>query len=334
MNREFYKIFKNYQEIAVRYDDKCQAIWCYYNPSPRPCFSLMVLEEARQIQQSIIDFFDTFDDVEESPIRYLVTASQVPGVFNLGGDLGLFVKLIREKNRSLLLDYAKQCVEICYLNAVNLNLPITTIALVEGMALGGGFESALANSVLIATDDAEMGFPEIRFNLFPGMGAYSLLARIVGITTTESMISTGKIYGARELYDKGVVTYLAESGQGYESVSNFIRQHLRANNGRQALQQVRQRYHPVDYQELEDITCIWVDAALRLKDKDLRMMERIVNAQMAKIEQQKSGAEALLRTVQDRRFVSEDISFPLTDWAGDVVVRERRENRDRRLFNS
>ena len=334
MNREFYKIFKNYQEIAVRYDDKCQAVWCYYNPSPRPCFSLMVLEEARQIQQSIIDYFATCDDFEKSPIRYLVTASQVPGVFNLGGDLGLFVKLIREKNRSYLLDYAKQCVKVCYINAVNLNLPITTISLVEGMALGGGFESALANSVLIATEDAEMGFPEIRFNLFPGMGAYSLLARIVGITTTEEMISSGKIYGARDLYDKGVVNCLAESGQGYESVCNYIRQHLRANNGRQALQQVRQRYHPVDYQELEDITHIWVDAALRLKEKDLRMMERIVNAQMAKIEQQKSGAEALLRTVQDRRFVAEDISFPLTDWAGDVVASDRRENRDRRLFDS
>lgn len=330
MNSEFYKIFKEYQEVTVRYDPECWAVWCYYNPTPRPCFSLKVLEEIRQVQQSIIDYFDVHGDDASSRIRYTVLASQVPGVFNLGGDLALFVNLIREKNRSRLLDYAKQCIKICYLNAVSLNLPITTISLVEGMALGGGFESALSGNVLLATEDAQMGFPEIRFNLFPGMGAYSLLARIVGMTGAEKIITSGEIYSARELYEKEIVNHLAESGQGYSSVRNFIRQHHRSANGRQALQQVRQRYNPVDYQELADITQIWVDAALRLNEKDLRMMERIVNAQVSKITKQRFGSESLLRTTQDRRIVGSDISFPLTDWAGDEIMFDRRENRDRR----
>jgi DSF synthase len=330
MNREFYEIFRDYREIAVRYDAESRAVWCYYNPSPRPCFSLIVLDEARQIQRRIVNYFDSRSDDTDSPIRYLVMASQVPGVFNLGGDLGLFVNLIREKNRAKLLDYATRCIKICYLNAVNLNLPITTISLVEGMALGGGFESALSSSVLLATENAEMGFPEIRFNLFPGMGAYSLMARIIGMTAAENMIASGKIYSARELYDKGVVNYLAEPGQGYESVRYFIRQHQRSSNGRRALQLVRQRYNPIDYQELADITQIWVDAALRLKDKDLRMMERLVNAQVAKVMQQEAGAESLLRTIQDRRFVENNVSFPLTDWSGDEIMSDRRINRDRR----
>jgi DSF synthase len=331
MNSEFYKIFKDCREIAVRYDAESRAIWCYYNPSPRPCFSLTVLDEARQIQRRIVDYFNSRGDDTDSPVRYLVTASQVPGVFNLGGDLRLFVNLIKAKNHSKLLDYAERCVKICYLNAVNLNLPITTISLVEGMALGGGFESALSSSVLLATENAEMGFPEIRFNLFPGMGAYSLLARIVGMSTAENMISSGKIYSALELYEKGIVSGLAEPGQGYESVRAFIRQHQRSGNGLRALQQVRHRYNPVDYQELVDIVQIWVDAALRLKNKDLRMMERLVTAQEAKAVQQKSSAESLLRTTQDRRFAADDISFPLTDWAGDEVTSDRRENHDRRL---
>ncbi len=333
MNRDFFKIFRDYKEISIRYDAHHRAIWFYYNPTPRPCFSPTVLKEARQLQQSIIDYFDTKKTDSESPIRYFIQASQVPGIFNLGGDLSLFIKLIKDRNRQQLLDYSKQCIEICYLNAMNLHLPITTISLVEGVALGGGFESALSSNVLVATEDAKMGFPEIRFNLFPGMGAYSLLARIAGMTTTEKMITSGAIYSGRVLYDMGIVNHLAETGKGQKSVEKFIRQHQRSGNGRQALQQVRQRYHPIDYQELADITEIWVDAALRLEDRDLRMMDRLVRAQLTKVAPDKQKKRSLLRTKQDRRFVMDEVTFPLTGWSGETIMFDRRNNSDRRLLH-
>ena len=333
MNRDFFKIFRDYKEISIRYDAQYRAIWCYYNPTPRPCFSPAVLKEVRQIQQSIIDYFQAEEVGSEAPIRYLIQASQVPDIFNLGGDLNLFIKLIKDGNRQQLLDYSKQCIEICYLNTINLHLPITTISLVEGEALGGGFESALSSNVLIATENAKMGFPEIRFNLFPGMGAYSFLARVAGMTTTEKMITNGEIYRGRELYDMGIVHHLAEAGKGQESVEKFIRQHRRSSNGRLALQQVRQRYHPIDYQELADITEIWVDAALRLEDKDLRMMDRLVKAQFVKVAPNERRKRPLLRTKQDRRFVIDAVTFPVTDWSGETIMFDRRKNLDRRLWH-
>ncbi len=329
MNRKFYEIFRNYQEISVRYDVEYRAVWCYYNPAPRPCFSLTMLQELRQMQQSIINYFDTENTNSKPLVRYQILYSQVPGVFNLGGDLALFSELIKGQKRQQLLDYAKQCIEICYLNAVNLHLPLTTISLVEGVALGGGFESALSSNVLIATENAEMGFPEIRFNLFPGMGAYSLLARMCGIAIAEEMITSGATYSASKLYDMGIVNCLAKPDKGPESVGEFIRQHRRMGNGRRALQQVRQRYHPIDYQELVDITEIWVDAALRLKGKDLRMMDRLVKAQFNKMSKQ--NKRSLLRAKQDRRFTREDIHFPLTNWSGETVLLDRRKNPERRL---
>lgn len=331
MNSNFFKIFCDYQEVSVRYDVQHQAVWCYYNPAPRPCFSAKMLQELRQVQQSIIDYFNTLKAGSEFSIRYVVLHSQVPGIFNLGGDLALFSKLIKERNRPQLLNYAKQCVDICYLNAVNLHLPLTTISLVEGVALGGGFESALSSNVLIATEDAEMGFPEIRFNLFPGMGAYSLLARICGMSTAEKIITSGAIYSGRKLYEMGIVNHLAETGNGPESVKKFIRQHQRSGNAHRALQQVRQRYHPINYLELADITEIWVEAALRLEDKDLRLMDRLVKAQAKKITQQQK--RSLLRTKQDRRFVVEGITFPMADWSGETIMFDRRNNQDRRLFH-
>ena len=331
MNRDFYKIFRDYQEISIRYDVQHRAIWFYYNPTPRPCFSLTVLKEVRQVQESIIDYFKTGKTGPESPIHYLVIASQVPGIYNLGGDLDLFIKLIKDKDRQQLFDYAKQCIDICYLNTVNLHLPITTISLVEGAALGGGFESALSSNILIATENAKMGFPEIRFNLFPGMGAYSLLSRIAGMTTTERMITTGAVYSGRELYDMGIVHHLAETDKVQESVEKFIRQHRCSGNGRRALQQVRQRCYPIDHQELVDITEIWVDAALRLEEKDLRMMARLIKLQLAKVTPNKQKKMPLLRTKQDRRFVVNEVTFPLTGWSGESIMFDRRKNSDRRL---
>lgn len=328
MDKNFTKIFSNYQEITVRYDAEYRAIWCYYSPTGRPCFSLTMLKELRLFQQRIMDYFENKDENTESLIEFQILHSQVAGVFNMGGDLALFSKLIRERNREKLLEYALRCVDICYLNSVNLNQPITTISLVEGSALGGGFESALSSNVLIATENAQMGFPEIRFNLFPGMGAYSLLARICGTNLTERMLSSGEIYSAKQLFDMGIVHRLGKAGRGVETVEKFMRQHLSLSNGYRAIQQARQRYQSMSYQELADITKLWVDAALRLKEKDLRLIDKLVRAQSAKISLKKGGS--LLRTYQDRRFNRENTTFPLTDWSGNVIIRDRRKYADRR----
>jgi DSF synthase len=209
-----------------------------------------------------------------------------------------------------------------------MHLPITTISLVEGTALGGGFESALSANVLIATEESELGFPEIRFNLFPGMGAYSLLARMCDLTTTEKIIHSGNIYSAREMYDMGIVDHVAESGTGPESVERYIRQHRRVSNGHRALQKVRQRYNPLQYEELLDIVDIWVETAMRLEERDLRMMDRLVQSQLQRISPE--GERAILRTKQERRIASPSDPFPLQSWSGETVEHDRRKDKDRR----
>jgi DSF synthase len=336
MNNAFYRIFRHYQEISVRYDQQHLALWCYYKPRQRPCFSVVVLCEILSVQHAIIDYFKTLKDgIDEPAIRYVIQASQVPGIFNLGGDLDLFIRLIADKNYIKLYEYAKNCIDICYLNAVNLHLPLTTISLVTGMALGGGFEAALSSNVVIAEKNSEMGFPEIRFNLFPGMGAFSLLTRIAGLRVAEKMITSGRIYSAWELYEMDIVHEIADSGKGHELVESFMRRNNRVSQGFQALQQVKQRVNPIDYEELLDITKLWVKTALQLSRHDLRMMERLVNAQLAKISPQDERRKlSLLRTRQDRRFTPQDqINFPFTTWTGETVMYDRRTTRDRRLVH-
>ena len=332
MTPEFYKIFSDYQEIAVRYDEPHKAVWCYFNPVPKPCFSITMLRELRELQQRIIDYYGHYPIHIDAPVQYVIICSQIPGIFNLGGDLTLFARLIKERNKEQLLEYATLCIEIVYLNAVSMHLPITVVALVEGTALGGGFESALSANILIATEDAEMGFPEIRFNLFPGMGAYSLLARLVGTVTAEKMIDSGIVYHAGELYQKGIVNHMIGSNNVDNSVDKILQQHNLRANGLRAILKVRQRYHPITYHELEDIVKIWVDTAMRMKDKDLRMMDRLVNAQQLMMNRQ--GKKFLLRTKQDRRFTKDCVVFPLKDSSGNIIMTDRRKDSDRRQQRS
>ena len=326
IDRRFYALLREREEISVRYDPKSAAIWCYFNPSVRPCYSLTMLEEIHGLQLEIIDYFQMHHMEPKTPIRYFILASQTPGVFNYGGDLNLFSQLIAQRDREKLVAYGKMCIDIAYLNRCSLNLPITTISLVEGDALGGGFEAALSSNVIIAEEHIKLGFPEIRFNLFPGMGAYSFLARAIGVKKTEEMITSGALYSARELYEQGAITVLAKPGQAQEALSKFIKSHSRVFNGMQAIKKARERYEPIPYSELLDIVKIWADAALGLEPKDLKMMQKLVQTQS-----QKTARMVKARTRQDRRISREPIRFPFIDSEGNRVVKERRRGVDRRL---
>lgn len=264
-----------YEQLSTRYEVENQCLWYAMHAEPRACFNRTLLSEIAAFQQEVGQLVRR----KQLPISYLVLSSDVPGVFNLGGDLNLFQQHIKEHDRAGLTAYAKACIDVLYANAVHLNLPLTTISLVQGSALGGGFEAALSSSVLIAEKGTELGLPEILFNLFPGMGAYSLLARKLDVRRAEELITAGRLFSAEELYEMGVVDVLAEAGEGKQAVRKFIKQHRRSSNGLQAIARVREYLNPVTYEELMDIANIWVEAALNLTSRDLRMMGKLVGAQ-------------------------------------------------------
>jgi len=180
------------------------------------------------------------------------------------------------------------CIENVYLMSVNLNQPMTTISLVQGDALGGGFEAALSCNVIVSEKGAQFGLPEILFNLFPGMGAYSMLARKIGPAKAEKLIMNGRLYTAAEMHEMGVVDHLAEDGEGERAVYDYVARHARKRNAYQSILQVRHRINPVSRDELMDIADIWVDTATHISSKELRIMERLVRAQ----EKLKEGATA------------------------------------------
>lgn len=267
-----------YRQLQISHDSETESLWYYMNPKPRPTFNVELLSEIRDFQTRVGRHLN--DDAENAQVRYLVLASAAPAVFNLGGDLALFVQLIENRDRDGLRSYGYTCVDAVYQNAMHLGAPsLTTISLVRGTALGGGFEAALSSNVVIAERSAQMGFPEILFNLFPGMGAYNLLLRYVTPALARRLIESGKQYGAEELHRLGIVDVLAEDGAGLTAVRRFMHQHARTRNGYQAIEQVRQRVHPLSLDLLREVVDIWVDTALRVTSRDLRTMTRLANIQ-------------------------------------------------------
>lgn len=269
-----------FNQLDIRIEPEYDLVWMNMDATPRPCFNRELLADIRRFQLNL-EHHGARLPYENglAPIRYKVFSSRHPGVFSLGGDLELFSACIHRRDARSLHQYAKACIDSLYPITVGFNLPITTIALVEGDALGGGFEAALSCHVLIAERQAQMGLPEILFNLFPGMGAYNLLSQRLNPAQAERMILSGRRYTAGELYDLGVVDVLVEEGEGREAVREYIRSSRRHHNARVAMRKVRQRMHPVSYEELMQVCDIWVDTALRLTEKDLKVMQRLVRAQ-------------------------------------------------------
>jgi len=267
-------------QLLTRFDADYGAFWYYMDPKPRPCFTPGLLAEIANSQRLVDQVNRTaFEQEIDCPVPYTILASRSPGVYSMGGDLDLFRKLIAERDREGLRHYAKSCIDVIYKMSHNHHLPMTTISLVQGDALGGGFEGALCCSVIVAERRARFGLPEVLFNLFPGMGAYSFLSRRIGPARAERLLKSGTLFPAAELHEMGVVDVLAEDGDGEKSVYEFIAQHRRRSNAYHAIFKVRQRVHDVPYEELADISEIWVDTALSIGQKDIRIMERLVKAQ-------------------------------------------------------
>ncbi len=279
-----------FEELDVSIDPDLATYWCRMRPLGRPSYTPELLRGLSDMQDSLIRLFA---GARERPFDYFVVSSLRPGVFNLGGDLALFSQLIAARDRAGLHAYATACIDVVYANHINYQLPIVTIGLVQGDALGGGFEAALSNDVIIAEKGTKFGFPEVLFNLFPGMGAYSMLSRRIGPLEAHRIINDGRIYEAEELHDMGLVQLLAEPGEGEDTVRAFIRRDRRRRNASVAMQKALRRTNPLPYAELHDIVTLWVDAAMQLEDSDLRRMQRLLGAQDRRTGEEAGSAEGM-----------------------------------------
>ena len=279
-----------YATLETRLEPDTATFWAFMQPGAKPSFTQELLRDILD-QQALLRDVLAQPGADGPALRHYVMGSRIPGIFNLGGDLGHFADRIRARDLMALRRYGHVCVEAIHGNAEAFQAPVVTIALVQGDALGGGFECALAFDVIIAERGARFGLPEILFNLFPGMGAYSFLSRRIGPREAERLITSGKVYTAEEMHALGLVDVVAEDGAGEAAVRAWIDRNARRHNAAQALMRVRRRVNPVTLAELKEVVDIWAETALGVSEQDLRMMQRLTAAQERRIAAQ-MGSQA------------------------------------------
>ena len=164
------------------------------------------------------------DDIAENPgvVRHFVLSSDVTGVFNFGGDLALFVLLVRAGHR--LAEDVRGAAASTWCGGWRRPLRgVHTTVLVQGDTLGGGLESVLPFHKVVFERSAQAGFPEVLFNLFPGMGAWQFTIRKAGFAVANDMILSGRLYTAEQLLRRSPVDAVVDDGAGEEAMLEIVR---------------------------------------------------------------------------------------------------------------
>jgi DSF synthase len=269
--------------LATRLDNSLDTLWVSLQAVPgRPLnFSPELLAGFERLLDRIeANDWHWREDSREGRLRYLVLSSSHPRHFALGGDLAYFQSCIESGSAGALRAYSLRCLELVR-RIYAATHEVTTVTLVQGRALGGGFETALSATHLIAERGAEFGFPEIAFGTFPCTGGMTLLANRIGLRRAAAFMRNARIHSAAELHAQGVVDELCEPGEGPAAVQRFIAEHRRRYNARMALQRAEARMGGFDLVEMRTVVEDWVATAMALSAEERRVLDTLVRMQAA-----------------------------------------------------
>lgn len=292
-------VAKPRKHSRLTWDVTLQAVHIFLKVTPIQCFSIAALQEFRSFLTAIAEF-------QRGTVKQVVVRSDVPGVFNFGGDLTLFVLLARAKAIDGLRMYGRLCVELVHWFEMAAERDIHTLALVQGDALGGGLECVLPIHKVIVERGAVAGFPEALFNLYPGMGAWNFTARRCGTRVATDMVLSGKSYGADELRALGIADVVADEGTGAGILEHEMQKAAPRLRGTLAALRIRSRMQPVTLEMLQVIVDDWAESALNLADRDMRLMERLARAQLKKVGGAEHGAVEEIKRIEFEEALAAD----------------------------
>ena len=147
---------------------------------------------ANALGPAIVDgLLETLSEIEASGSRVAVLQSVVPGYFAAGADLKHIAAQDWEGMDAYLAHLGSAIERVA-------SLPIPSIAAIDGYALGGGLELAMACTLRVVGDGARLGLPEVKLGLLPGAGGTQRLPRLVGPARALDLLLTGRTLGAAE----------------------------------------------------------------------------------------------------------------------------------------
>jgi len=176
------------------------------------------------------EFLHTFDHHQVPDVRCMIVTGSGDKSFGAGGDLkerqGMSVETWR--NQHVLFEEA---IEDLW------RFPMPVIAAVNGLALGGGCEMALACDFIVAAEHARFGQPEVKLGIMPGAGGTQRLPRRIGIGRGKELLFTGRIVKAAEALEWGLANHVVPAANLMDKALELAR--LIAANGPLAVQQAK-----------------------------------------------------------------------------------------------
>jgi enoyl-CoA hydratase len=174
-------------------------------PETLNAFSKEVVKEVLQALEDVKD---------DESVRVVVLTGAGEKAFSAGADIKTMIGMNALKARELSLMGENLCLAL-----ENLEKPV--IAALNGYALGGGLEVAMACDLRIASENARMGQTEINIGLIPGWGGTQRLTRLVGRTKAKELVFTGRMIDAKTAEQLGIVNMVAPADKFKETVRQF-----------------------------------------------------------------------------------------------------------------
>ncbi|XP_046744782.1 methylglutaconyl-CoA hydratase, mitochondrial [Diprion similis] len=172
----------------------------------------------------VAQFYDSLATIrEDNNVRAVIIRSMVPKVFCAGADLRERAQMQPQEVTDFVTSLRK------LMNAVE-SLPTPVISAIDGVALGGGLELALASDIRTAANEAKMGLVETKLAIIPGAGGTQRLPRIVGPAVAKELIFTGKILDGEEAHQIGIVNHVVpqnmDGDAAYQAALSIAREIL------------------------------------------------------------------------------------------------------------
>ena len=225
-------------------------------------------------------------------IEQMILTSHVDGIFNMGGDLGLMASAARARDDAALQEYGRLTASLVHRTWNGLGVGITTIAAVDGDAFGGGCEAALSANVVIATARSRFAFPEVRFGLYPAMGATSLVGRRVSPAFATEWIISGRTLDARDAERSGVVDRVVFE-KPEQCALRLLRSHAASQRKLREVARLRRLQADFSSEEAERIVLQWAATVAAMPQRKLTQLERIVRAQKARMAAERASSDPL-----------------------------------------
>lgn len=165
-------------------------------------------------RELIDDFLKTCDELRAMKLRAVIITG-AGKAFQAGADINMFLNVKTEKDGFDLGEMSQNITN----QVAGLECPV--IAAVNGFALGGGTELALACDIRIASSNASFGLPEVGYGVFPGGGGTQRLPRLIGPGRAKMLILSGKKIDAAEAFRFGLVDQVVEPGQLMSEAMNL-----------------------------------------------------------------------------------------------------------------